>query len=105
VLRLLDRAADEAAASGDEAVDGSGVDAALQRLGYDAAGLKPAERRYLALLRESRRPISLARMARMLGTTPGTVADTIEPHLFLMGLVETTPRGRVPGLLPSSKAC
>ena len=72
----------------------SGVGRTLERLGFDADGLDPSERRYLALLRESRRPVPLGRLSRMLGTSVSTLIEHIEPFLFRRGFVHMTPHGR-----------
>lgn len=56
--------------------------------------LDPSERRYLALLRESRRPVPLGRLSRMLGTSMSTLIEHVEPFLFRRGLVHMTPSGR-----------
>ena len=61
---------------------------------FDADGLDPSERRYLALLRESSQPIPLGRLSRMLGTSVSTLIEHIEPFLFRRGLVHMTPNGR-----------
>jgi Holliday junction DNA helicase RuvB len=93
-LHLLDQVIDDASARGHASIGIGEVEAALARLGYDRQGLTPDDRRYLALLAQSRRPVPLGRLARMLGASPRTVETRLEPHLFRLGLVETTPRGR-----------
>ena len=70
----------------------------LPALGVDRGEgppLLPDERRYLQILRSSRGPMSVRRIAGLLGTTVDTVVDLIEPHLFRHGLATTTPRGRM----------
>jgi len=62
---------------------------------YDAEGLGPGERQYMALLREGRGPLSLRSLARMLGFSVRTLLEHIEPWLLRRGLVQLTPRGRV----------
>jgi Holliday junction DNA helicase RuvB len=94
-VRLLDRVLDRAASRGERTVTPWAVEDALARLGYDALGLEPIERRYLRFLRRSRCPVPLMRLARGLGASPRTVLRDVEPHLFRLGLVETCPRGRV----------
>jgi Holliday junction DNA helicase RuvB len=96
-LRLLEWALDDAAATGVRRLDAEGVAGALARLGYDGEGLDQGERRYLQVLRESPVPVPLSRLARMLGTTPGALAEHVEPWLFLRGLVRMTPGGRTAG--------
>jgi Holliday junction DNA helicase RuvB len=93
-LRLLDRAIDDVARAGLAAVTAGGVETMATRLGFDAEGLLPLERRYLQLLRASRTPISLSRMARLLGTGIRALLRDVEPWLFRRGLIEVTPLGR-----------
>ncbi len=94
-LRLLERAFDHAAAAGTVRVGAEVMAQALAALGYDKEGLRRLERDYLALLRDSPAPVSLARLAATLGMHPSTLLRDVEPHLFRVGLVRTTPRGRV----------
>ncbi len=106
-LRLLDRALDDAAAH--EAgvhgaatpralrLDAAGADMALARLGYDGDGLDPTERRYMGVLRRSRAPVPLSRLARILGASASTLVEYVEPFLFDRGLVRMTLAGRAAG--------
>jgi Holliday junction DNA helicase RuvB len=96
-LRLVERILDGVASRGLVRVDRPAVDDALGRLGYDEDGLDPAERRYLGVLRESRAPVPLSRLAGILGMSVRTVFARLEPHLFRRGLVRVTPRGRMSG--------
>jgi Holliday junction DNA helicase RuvB len=92
--RLLAAALHEPSVRGTRVVDDACVHRTLERLEIDADGVYPDERRYLRLLRESRRPISLQRIAMLLGKTVQTVAEIIEPWLVRRGLVRTTLLGR-----------
>lgn len=94
-LRLLERVLDEAARGRRTSAACELVDRVLRDLGYDDEGLAPDERRYLAVLRESRTPVPLWRLARMLGASAASVARLLEPYLFRMGWVQMTPRGRL----------
>jgi Holliday junction DNA helicase RuvB len=93
-LRLFERALEDAAAEGATKLDAPTIERALAHLGYDADDFDPTEQRYLALLRASRLPIPLSRLARSLGTTPRTLVEHVEPWLFERGLVRTTQGGR-----------
>ena len=97
VLRLVERLRRDVALRGTKEADASLCRRMLERLGYDAAGLSAEERRYLGLLRRSRDPIPLGRLARMLGMSARTLLDDIEPWLCRWGLVRIGPRGRRPG--------
>ncbi len=94
-LRLLDRALDDCAAQGTPRLDAEAVEGALARLGYDEHGLDATERRYVQVLRRSRRPVPLSRLSRTLGLSPSTLVESVEPHLFERGLVCTTLAGRM----------
>ena len=100
-LRLLERVLDQAASRGHEGLDGPAVERALRRLGYDRDGLAPAEQQYMAVLRESRDPIPLGRLARLLGSSARTLLRHLEPPLFRRGLVRMTPRGRTAAYPPA----
>jgi hypothetical protein len=73
------------------------VERILRVLGYDEDDCNADQQRYLAKLRASSVPIPLARLARLLGTTPKTLEEHVEPWLFAKGLVGMTSGGRVPG--------
>ena len=93
-LRLLDRVMDTAPVTGTLRLDEACVERTLARLGYDEDGLDLLEQRYLEALRESPTPVPLSRLARVLGTTPQTLIEHVEPWLFRCGLVRLTPGGR-----------
>ena len=94
LLRLLSRLLEYGAARGRTRLGRGDVERTLERLGFDADGLDPSERRYLTLLRESPRPVPLGRLSRMLGTSVSTLIEHIEPFLFRRGFVHMTPHGR-----------
>jgi Holliday junction DNA helicase RuvB len=102
--RLVERAADHVAhasagtgAEGAGVLDVAAVERTLAELGYDADDLDAGEQRYLEVLRESGAPMSLARLASALGTTPKSVEECVEPWLLREGLAVVTPLGRVAG--------
>jgi Holliday junction DNA helicase RuvB len=97
VLRLLERARERAARTGVRRLDAQEVERLLSGLGYDDEGLDPGEQRYVQVLRESSTPIPLARLARLLGSTPRALTEHVEPWLFHRGLVRMTPGGRTAG--------
>ncbi len=94
-LRLLERVLNDVLGRGGSGLDGESVRGALLRLGYDAEGLAPDERRYLDLLERRHRPMALAQLARGLRLGERIVQDHVEPELLDRGLVAITPRGRV----------
>ncbi len=93
-LRLLDRALDTCAAEGGRCLDGAAAERALTCLGYDQDGLDATEQRYVEVLRQSRVPVPLSRLSRILGASPSTLLEHVEPHLFERGLVRMTIAGR-----------
>lgn len=91
---LLEHARREAASRGEHCLDRPQIEKLLERVGIDAEGHGPMERRYLRLLAESTDPIPVARLARLLGMDVGTLVHDVEPWLFRRGLLRITPRGR-----------
>ena len=62
--------------------------------GIDENGLDQTDLRYLEILGNSRRPVSLSTLAAMLGEPVSTITEIVEPYLLSKGLVEITPKGR-----------
>jgi Holliday junction DNA helicase RuvB len=101
-LKLYRHARGEALAGQCRRIDGSIVEATLRRLEIDAQGLGPVDRQYLEILRArgSGRPLGLARIAAIMGGSASALERLHEPYLFRLGLVTTTPAGRI--ALPAS---
>jgi hypothetical protein len=79
------------------AVEARDVEEAAGRLGIDADGLGPDDRRILALLLSSARPLGLEAMAAALRMDRLTVKLVHEPYLVEQGYVHRGPRGREAG--------
>ncbi len=96
-LRLLRRVRTEAAMAGQTSIDLAIIAKAMDRLGIDGRGLGPVQREYLDILaaRGPKRPLGLGRLAVILGVPERTLERVHEPYLFRLGLVGTTPRGRI----------
>jgi len=96
-LRLLREVRREAAAASRSSIDLANVARAMDRLGIDGRGLRPLQRKYLEILeaRGSNRPLGLGRLAVILGVPQRTLERVHEPYLFRLGLIGTTPRGRI----------
>jgi Holliday junction DNA helicase RuvB len=95
-LRLLRKIGDEAVATDRTCIDMATMARTLDRLEIDGRGLGPIDRAYLDLLRSrGKRPLGLARAAEILGICPTTLERVYEPYLLRLGLVTTTPAGRV----------
>jgi Holliday junction DNA helicase RuvB len=109
-LRLLERARDVAESrvereggadlAGDLAGDlataiaAADVEEAAGRLGIDAHGLWPDDRRIVELLLDCSRPLGLGAIASTLGLDRETVRRVHEPHLLAAGWILRGPRGR-----------
>lgn len=73
----------------------------LALFGVDELGLDKVDRAILDVLCRtySGRPVGLSTLAVTVGEQPETIEDVYEPYLLTSGLLERTPRGRVPGPL------
>ena len=94
--RLLRRVRDYAQVDGHEVIDRSNADEGLNRLGVDALGLEPLDRRYLQLIIEhfNGGPVGIQNMSVSLGEEADTLEDMVEPFLIQSGLLKRTSRGR-----------
>jgi Holliday junction DNA helicase RuvB len=74
------------------------VDKALKMLGVDHLGLNAADRDILKVMIEKfgGRPVGLNTIAAALSEEQATIEEVYEPYLIQLGLLERTPRGRVP---------
>ncbi len=70
----------------------------LELFGVDRLGLDKVDRAILDALcrRFGGRPVGLTTLAQCIGEEPDTVEDAYEPYLLQQGLVQRTPRGRLP---------
>lgn len=94
--RLLRRVRDYAQVAGKKAIDRGIADQGLTRLGVDALGLEPLDRRYLSLIIEhfGGGPVGIQNLSVSLGEELDTLEDLVEPFLIQAGLLKRTPRGR-----------
>lgn len=94
--RLLRRVRDFAQVEGRTVIDGPVADRGLTRLGVDALGLEPLDRRYLQVVIEhfAGGPVGIQNLAVSLGEESDTLEDMVEPFLIQAGLLKRTPRGR-----------
>jgi len=94
--RLLRRVRDFAQMDGAVAVGRREADRGLTRLGVDALGLEPLDRRYLGLIIEhfGGGPVGVQNLSVSLGEESDTLEDVVEPFLIQSGLLMRTPRGR-----------
>ena len=94
--RLLRRVRDFAQVDGRDVIDGAVADAGLTRLGVDALGLEPLDRRYLQVVTGhfAGGPVGIQNLAVSLGEEADTLEDMVEPFLIQAGLLKRTSRGR-----------
>lgn len=74
------------------------VEKALKMLGIDTLGLNQADRDILKTMinKFGGRPVGLNTMAAALSEEQATIEEVYEPYLIQLGLLERTPKGRVP---------
>ncbi len=74
------------------------VEKALVMLGVDHLGLNAADRDILKVMinKFGGRPVGLNTIAAALSEEQATIEEVYEPYLIQMGLLERTPRGRIP---------
>lgn len=67
----------------------------MTMIGVDENGFTQDDRRYLALLRHSKKPIGVKTIAACLNIAEETISSTIEPYLLEMGMILKTSYGRL----------
>jgi Holliday junction DNA helicase RuvB len=74
------------------------VEKALKMLGVDHLGFNSADRDILKVMinKFGGRPVGLNTIAAALSEEQATIEEVYEPYLIQLGLLERTPRGRVP---------
>ncbi len=96
--RIFRRVRDFATIQGKNLIDQATAEVALSNLGIDALGLDEVDRRYLDALinRYGGRPTGVTNIALAIGEDAVNLEDVYEPYLVKIGLLNRTPRGRVP---------
>lgn len=98
--RLLRRVRDISEVLGEGSVTRHSARRGLDRLGVDANGLDPTDRKVLeVILRAGGSPVGLKTIAVSVGEEEDTIEDVYEPYLIQRGYIEKTPRGRLPTAL------
>src|SRR5438445_885575 len=95
--RLLRRVRDWAQVKGSGRIDAAAVDATMQLLSVDSAGLDQLARRILSTVIEKYGggPVGVHPLAVSISEERETVEDVFEPFLIQLGFLARTPRGRV----------
>jgi len=95
--RLLKRARDFAAATGNRIITSDVIKTTLNQLHIDASGLDQIDREYInAIIKHyAGGPVGIDNLAAALSEPADTIEDVIEPYLMQLGLIQRTPRGRI----------
>jgi Holliday junction DNA helicase RuvB len=95
--RLLRRVRDWAQVKGTGRIDAAAVEATMELLAVDGAGLDETDRRILRTVIEKfgGGPVGVDTIAVSISEERETVEDVFEPYLIQMGLLARTARGRV----------
>ena len=96
--RLLKRVHDLCIVDKKEIIDKNLSKKALEFLGINGYGLEETDIKYLKVLIEdfNCKPVGLNTLVSALSEDKYTVEEIIEPYLIRIGLIEKTPRGRIP---------
>ncbi|NDE00033.1 hypothetical protein EB008_07090, partial [bacterium] len=73
-----------------------GVKEGMKKLGLDAMGLDPFDRRLLEIIYTQHKggPVGISNLAASLGEDITTIEEVLEPHLITLGLLKRTSKGR-----------
>ena len=95
--RLLKRARDFAAATGNRTITKDVIKTTLYQLHIDECGLDQIDREYInAIIKHyAGGPVGIDNLAAALSEPADTIEDVIEPYLMQLGLIQRTPRGRI----------
>lgn len=95
--RLLKRARDFAAATGNRIITADVIKTTLVQLHIDESGLDQIDRDYInAIIQHyAGGPVGIDNLSAALSEPADTIEDVIEPYLMQLGLIQRTPRGRI----------
>ncbi len=96
--RLLKRCRDYAQVNKKSPLEAETVEKALRLLNIDELGLESSDRKLLEILikKFGGRPVGLQTIAAATSEEVATIEEVYEPYLIQLGLLERTPRGRIP---------
>ncbi len=95
--RLLKRARDYAQMENTEKITAKLVNASLNLMEIDAAGLEETDRKILGIIANKFNggPVGLKTIAAAISEEESTIEDVYEPYLMQIGFLTRTPKGRV----------
>ncbi len=95
--RLLKRARDFAAATGNGIINADTIKTTLYQLHIDGVGLDEIDREYMnTIIRHyAGGPVGIDNLSAALSEPADTIEDVIEPYLMQLGFIQRTPRGRI----------
>jgi Holliday junction DNA helicase RuvB len=95
--RLLKRARDFAAATGNRIITADVIKTTLVQLHIDDKGLDQIDRDYMNAIVNNYAggPVGIDNLSAALSEPADTIEDVIEPYLMQLGLIQRTPRGRI----------
>ena len=95
--RILKRVRDFAQVKYNGVITETVAHTALDLMDVDTLGLDRVDRNILVTIIEKfgGGPVGLDTLAASIGEDAGTIEDVYEPYLFMKGLIDRTPRGRV----------
>ena len=96
--RLFRRVRDYATFEGKSIIDIEATNHAMQALNIDELGLDETDRKILECLifRYDGKPVGLSALASAIGEGVENISDVYEPYLVQIGMINRTPKGRVP---------
>lgn len=96
--RFYRRARDFASFNKKDTIDLGLVLSTMEALGIDGLGLDDSDRKILATMidRFDGKPVGVSSIAAAVGEDSQNILDVYEPYLIQSGLIDRTPRGRVP---------
>lgn len=96
--RLFRRVRDYATYAGKSIIDAEATQKAMESLRIDELGLDQTDRKILEclILRYEGKPVGLSSLASAIGENVENISDVYEPYLVQIGLINRTPKGRIP---------
>lgn len=99
--RLFRRVRDYAMFEMKECIDIESVNTAMDALNIDNLGLDETDRKVLEclIIRYNGKPVGLNAISSAIGESIDNISDVYEPYLVQLGMINRTPKGRIPTAL------